>query len=101
MNTQNVYNLMIGEDEELERQAIELLIERDLPRVRHMGAAATTTELLVRLHLARPHLVILDSHLPGDSLMSTLNLLLSPNPALRVIIYADYDEEPLMRQCLR
>ncbi|HEV2473857.1 MAG TPA: response regulator [Chthonomonadales bacterium] len=92
---------MIAEDEEVERQAIQLLVERQLPRIRLVGAAATTSELLVRLNLARPHLVILDSHLPGERLVNTLNLLLSPNAALKVIIFADYDEESLMRQCLR
>jgi len=69
--------------------------------LRLVGIAATTTELLVRLHLARPHLLIFDSHLPGEKLINTLNLLLSSNPALKVIIFADYDEEPLMRLCLR
>ncbi|HEV2583554.1 MAG TPA: response regulator [Ktedonobacteraceae bacterium] len=101
MASQHVYNLMIAEDEEVERQAIQLLVERQLPRIRLVGAAATTSELLVRLNLARPHLVILDSHLPGERLVNTLNLLLSPNAALKVIIFADYDEESLMRQCLR
>lgn len=101
MVAQHMYNLMIGEDEEVERQAIRLLVERRLPRIRLVGTTTTTTELLVRLRLAHPHLVILDSHLPGESLVNTLNLLLSPNPALKVIIFADYDEESLMRQCLR
>jgi two-component system, response regulator YesN len=101
MAEQHVYNLMIGEDEEIEWQAIRLLVERQLPRLRLVGTAATTTELLVRLNMTRPHVVILDSHLPGQSLVNTLNLLLSPNPTLKVIIFADYDEEALMRQCLR
>jgi two-component system response regulator YesN len=101
MTTQNVYDLIVGEDEEIERRAIQLLVERHLPNVRLVGTASTTTELLVRIHLARPQLLILDSHLPGNSLMTTLNLLLSQQPILKVIILADYDEESLMGHCVR
>ena len=92
---------MIGEDEEIERRATQFLVERQLPNVRLVGTAATTTELLVRTHLTQPHLAILDSHLPGSGLMTTLNLLLSQHPSLKVIIFADYDEESLMRYCIR
>lgn len=101
MTAQNMYSLMVGEDEEIERRAIQLLVERQLPNVRLVGTATTTTELLVRMHLTQPHLAILDSHLPGSGLMTTLNLLLSQHPSLKVIIFADYDEEPLMRHCIR
>lgn len=101
MSTQNIYGLMVGEDEEVERRSTQLLVERRLPTVKLVGSAATTTELLVRMHLTQPQLVILDSHLPGNSLMTTLNFLLSEHPALKVIILADYDEEPLMESCMR
>ncbi len=101
MTGQTTYNLMIGEDEDIERRAILLLVERHLPNVRLVGTAAATTELLVRLHLAKPQLLILDSHLPGNSLMTMLNLLLSQHPALKIIILADYDEEALMGYCIR
>lgn len=101
MATQNIYDLMVGEDEEVEKEAIQLLVERQLPNVRLVGTAVTTTELLVRMHLTQPQLVILDSHLPGNSLMTTLNLLLSQHPTLKVIILADYDEELLMESCVR
>lgn len=92
---------MMGEDEEIERRAIQRLIEQQLPRIRLAGAAATTTELVVRMHALRPHILILDSHLPGSSLMTTLNLLLSQQPDLKVILLADFDEGPLMGQGIR
>jgi two-component system response regulator YesN len=101
MAEQNIYNLMIGEDEEIERRAIQLLVKRRLPNVRLVGCVTTTTELLVRIHLARPHVLILDSRLPGASLTTTLNLLLGQQPLLKVIILADYGEEMLMRHCMR
>jgi two-component system, response regulator YesN len=101
MTTQRVYNLMIGEDEDIERRAIQLLVKRHLPNVRLVGTAAATTELLVRLHLAQAQLLILDSHLPGNSLTTMLNLLLSEHPMLKIIILADYDEEALMGYCIR
>lgn len=97
----NTYKLMVGDDEEIERSAIQLLVEQQLPRLRLVGAAATTTELLVRLHLAQPELIVLDSRLPGSNLMTTLNLLLSQQPALKIIVLADYDEGPLMVNCIR
>jgi two-component system, response regulator YesN len=101
MAAQNGYTIMVGEDEEIERRAIQRLIERQFPRTRLAGAVATTTELVVRIHHIRPHILILDSHLPGSSLMTTLNLLLSQQPALKVILLADFDEGPLMGQCIR
>ena len=101
MATHNIYDLMLGEDEELDRRVIQLLVERQMPNVRLVGAAATTTELLVWMHQKQAQLVVLDSHLPGMPLMTTLNLLLSSHPQLKVIILADYNEKRLMENCLR
>jgi|SRR5579875_1363984 DNA-binding NarL/FixJ family response regulator len=101
MMRRNVYKLMVGDDEEIERRTVQLLVERQLPGVKLVDVAATTTELLVRLHLARPELLILDSHLPGSDLVTTLHLLLSQHPALRIIILADFNEESLMERCVR
>ncbi len=63
-----MYNLMLGEDEDLERRAVQRLVEQ---------------------------------HLPCMPLATTLNLLLSHYPQLKVIIMADFDEERLMESCLR
>ena len=41
----NIYNLMVGEDEELDRQVIQLLVERQMPSVGLEGMATTTTVL--------------------------------------------------------
>ncbi len=96
-----IYNLMLGEDEDLERRAVQRLVEQHLPTIRLVGAAATTSELLIRAHQKQAHLVMLDSRLPGMPLVTTLHLLLSHYPGLKVIIMADYDEERLMESCLR
>jgi DNA-binding NarL/FixJ family response regulator len=100
MATRNVYDLMLGEHEELDRRVIQLLVERQTPKVRLVGLASTTTELLVWMHHKQAQLVVLDSHLPGMPLMTTLNLLLSRHPQLKVIILADYNEKRLMENCL-
>lgn len=101
MAIQGTYNLMLGEDEDLERRAVQRLVEQQLPNIKVVGTAATTSELLIWTHQRRAHLVLLDSHLPGMPLATTLNLLLSHYPHLKVIIMADYDEERLMESCLR
>ena len=100
MPTHTTYNLMLGEDEELDRQVIQLLVDRHLPNVKLVGMAATTTELLVWMREKQAQLVVLDSHLPGMPLMTTLNLLLSQHPQLKVIILADSDEQRIMEHCL-
>ncbi len=92
---------MLGEDEELDRRVIQLLVERQMPNVKLVGTATTTTELLVWMRQKQAQLVVLDSHLPGMPLMTTLNLLLSQHPQIKVIILADYDEKRLMENCLR
>ena len=92
---------MLGEDEEPDRQAIKLLVERQMRDVRLMGMAATTTELLAGMREKRAQLVVLDSHLPGLPLMTTLNVLLSQHTQVKVIILADSDEQRLMKDCLR
>jgi two-component system response regulator YesN len=92
---------MLGEDEDLERRAIQKLVEQDLPNIQLVGAAATTAELLIWIHQKQAHLVVLDSHLPGMPLVTTLHFLLSHYPQLKVILVGDYDEEALMEHCLR
>ena len=101
MPTRTTYNLMLGEDEELDRQVIQMLVKRQMRNVRLVGMAATTTELLVWMREKRVQLVVLDSHMPGMPLMTTLNLLLSQYRQLKVIILADNDEQRLMENCLR
>jgi two-component system, response regulator YesN len=96
-----IYNLMLGEDEDLERRAVQRLVEQRLPNIRLVGTAATTSELLIWTHQKQAQLVLLDSHLPGMPLVTTLHLLLSHYAHLKVIILADYDEERLMESCLR
>ena len=101
MVTHKVYDLMLGEDDELERRVIRRLVAQRMPGVRLVGIVTTVTELLIRMHQTQPQLVVLDSRLPGIQLTVTLNLLLSQHPQLKVIILADYDEAPLMENCLR
>lgn len=101
MVTHKVYDLMLGEDDELERRVIRHLVAQRLPGVRLVGTVTTVTELLIRMHQTQPQLVVLDSRLPGIQLTVTLNLLLSQHPQLKVIILADYDEARLMENCLR
>ena len=101
MGTHTIYNLMLGEDEDLERRAVQRLVEQHLPNIKLVGTASTTSELLIWTHQKQAQLVLLDSHLPGMPLATTLNLLLSHYPHLKVIIMADYDEERLMESCLR
>ncbi len=101
MPKHTTYILMIGEDEELDRHTIQLLVERQMPNVKLIGIAPTATELLARIREKQAQLVVLDSRLPGMPLMETLNLLLSQHPQLKVIIQADYDEQRLIENCLR
>ena len=101
MVTHKVYDLMLGEDDELERRVIRRLVAQRMPGVRLVGTVTTVTELLIRMHQTQPQLVVLDSRLPGIQLTVTLNLLLSQHPQLKVIILADYDETHLMENCLR
>src|SRR5215467_388377 len=75
MVTHAIYNLMLGEDEDLERRAMQRLIEQCLPNIKLVGTAATTSELLIWTHQKQPH--------------------------LKVILLADYDEERFMESCLR
>jgi DNA-binding NarL/FixJ family response regulator len=101
MTTHNMYNLMLGEDEDLERRAVQRLVELHLPCIKLVGTATTTSELLIWTHQKQAQLVLLDSHLPGMPLATTLNLLLGHYPQLKVVIMADFDEERLMESCLR
>ncbi|HEY0752787.1 MAG TPA: response regulator [Ktedonobacteraceae bacterium] len=96
-----MYNLMLGEDEDLERRAVQQLVDLHLPNIELVGTAVTTSELLIWTHQKQAQLVMLDSHLPGMPLAMTLNLLLSHHPHLKVVIMADYDEERCMESCLR
>ena len=96
-----MYDLMLAEDEALDQRVIQLLVERALPNIRLVGTVTTTSELLVWVHQKQPHLVVLDSRLPGMPVTTTLNLLLSQHPPLQVILLADYDEKRLMESCLR
>lgn len=101
MTAHTTYNLMLGEDEDLEQRSVQRLVELHLPNIKLVGTAATTSELLIWTHQKQAQLVLLDSHLPGMPLVTTLNLLLSHYPHLKVILMADYDEERLMESCLR
>jgi len=79
--------VLVVDDEEANRQALERILSRERYRVRH---AATGREALASLRAERPDLMLTDLRMPGMSGLELLRAARTLEPDLEVIVMTAY-----------
>ncbi|AIQ63682.1 chemotaxis protein CheY [Paenibacillus stellifer] len=86
-----MYRLLIADDEPLEREGLELTVERSMPgifRFIHAGNGRTAIECAEE---HRPHIVFLDINMPGIGGLEALRELRERLPDTRFVLVTAYD----------
>lgn len=89
-----MYTIIIADDEEIERKALGLLLQKEFPEITVVGLAENGVELVSLTETLRPDMAIVDVNMPGINGIDAVELLRSREVPTRFIIntaYSDFD----------
>lgn len=85
--------VLIVDHQRLVRQSLAYMLRQD-PDLRVVGEAADGNEAFTLALEKKPHIVLLDAHLPKLSAPNTIRMLLGCCPDTRVLILAEEQDNP-------
>ncbi len=91
--------VLVADDHPLYREGIVFALEQ-APNIEIVGQAGSAQETVELAQRIRPDLVLLDIAMPGDGL-EALKALQRACPKVKVAVLTAFDDEDLVRQCLR
>lgn len=95
-----MYTLIIADDEEIERKALNLLIQKEFPEIQVVALAENGIELVSMVELHRPDIAIVDVNMPGISGIDAVDLLRNRDVNTRFIINTAYSDFTYVQQAL-
>lgn len=86
-----MYRLLIADDEALEREGLELIIERMMPGRFQIIHAENGRAAIQRAEQHRPHIVIMDIKMPGIDGIEALRQIKEFNLGIKMVLVTAYD----------
>ena len=80
------YTMIIADDEEIERKALRLLIQKEFPEIEIVALVANGTDLVAQAQKWRPDIAIVDVNMPGINGIDAIDLLCARGVETRFII---------------
>jgi DNA-binding NarL/FixJ family response regulator len=98
-DTEEATTVLIVEQHALVRDGLREILESqaDLSVV---GEADNNVSAVAKVAAKRPHIVLLDTEVPGDTVTSTVGRIREVSPESRVIILSEHDDPYLLRRLL-
>jgi len=96
-----MYDIVIVEDEELERQALHSILLENLDNVRIVGEARTGTEAIDLIENNDIDLMLVDINIPRPNGLDVIQRLRDKNANTKVIITTAYDYFDMMHTAIR
>ncbi len=94
-----MYNLMIADDEEIERQAFKLFIARNFPDV-IVEEVANGIELVDQVMKFAPDIIVADINMPGLNGLDAIKILRNNGVASKIIILTAHDHFEYAQEAL-
>jgi len=94
------YKLIIADDEEIERKAFGLMIYEFLPNVTVVDEAATGYDLIHKVDLYHPDIIIVDIDMPGMNGLESIRLLKQKGVDSKIIIHTAYSKFEYAQEAL-
>ena len=69
------YTIVIADDEEIERKALGLLLQKEFPEISIVGVASNGMELVSMTQQHQPDIAIVDVNMPGINGIDAIDLL--------------------------
>lgn len=95
-----MYRLLIADDEALEREGLELMIDRMLPGMFQIIHAENGRLAIQRAEQYRPHIVLMDIRMPGIEGLEALQRMKETNPEMKMVLVTAYDYFSYAQQAL-
>ena len=93
-------SLLIADDEEVERRALRMQIERAFPELTMLRPAANGLELIDAVRAHRPDIVMADIEMPGMNGLAALEQLRAEGIKPNIIIMTAYSSEHYLKESL-
>jgi len=93
--------ILVADDEPIEREAMRVLVQRQLPDVQVVGEAATGRQAVELTEALRPDVVLMDIEMPGLNGLEALREIRERVPGVRCLIVSAYDYFHFARDALR
>ncbi|PTV93975.1 AraC family two component transcriptional regulator [Rhodobacter aestuarii] len=94
-------DIVIVEDEELERRALRTILERELPDVRVVGEAKNGAEAVQLIESVHIDLMLLDIRIPRPNGLELLEMLRTKQLPTKVLIITAYDHFEIMQAAIQ
>ena len=91
--------VLLADDHPLVRRGFRRLLEDD-PAIAVVGEASTGEEALTLGEALRPHVIVMDSAMPGMGGIAATRAIRAAVPDIRVLMLSMHSEETLVRQAL-
>ncbi|MFQ3621454.1 MAG: response regulator [Spirochaetales bacterium] len=87
-----MYSLLVADDEEIERKAIRLIINRNCPAIDQVWDAENGRQVVEICRVQRPDILFLDIRMPGLSGLEAARELRKLHPPVRIVFLTAYHE---------
>lgn len=95
------YSLLIADDEQMERDALRFIINRESGRIGEVYDAANGREAVARATEVMPDIVLLDIKMPGINGVDAAARILEQRPETRVVFLTAYNYFDYAQQAIR
>ena len=96
-----MYSLYIVEDEQLEIEAIRLIIEQYTQNIDIVGTAHSGKQALNDIRRLRPDVVLMDINIPEMNGIEVLKIIKKEEPTIKVIIITAFNEFDFAHQAIK
>lgn len=86
------YSIVIADDEEIERKALRLLLQKEFPEIAIVGIATNGMELVSMTQHHQPDIAIVDVNMPGINGIDAIDLLRAKGSKAHFIVNTAYDD---------
>ena len=93
-------DILIADDHSMFREGLRRILETD-PKLRVVGEAGDTSELMESLARYEPHLVLLDISMPGRGGIDGIEAIKSARPGVRILILTAHPEDRFALRSIR
>ena len=94
------YTIVIADDEEIERKALGLLLQKEFPEISIVGVASNGMELVSMTQQHQPDIAIVDVNMPGINGIDAIDLLRAKGGKTHFIINTAYDDFSYVQRAL-
>lgn len=93
--------ILIADDEEIERVALEKILTTHLPQIEVVANAMHGREAIEKTEQTKPDLLLMDIQMPGINGLEAIEIIREKFPEMKVVIVSSYDTFTYAQQAIR